>query len=214
MMDLTSLDSTTMEYLDDIVNLDSESTLWSLGNHDYDDIELVSKYTKRENYYSYYQDGITFLVLDTQLDSSKVIGPQLAFVQSVLDTITESSHVILVTHHLLWMADDGYLETIADSISNAPINDCWYCIQPNNFYDEIYPRLVDLEDKGIQTICLAGDLGYKVNEFEHTTPDGVQYLASGVIFTKPEQNQILEFTHNVSTRTLDWEYKLVKDLIK
>jgi len=214
MMDLTSVDNFTMDLVDDLYDLGAPTTLWTLGNHDYTNTALVSDYTGRDSYYTYHQDGITYLVLDSQLDTSKIINGQLDLVQSVLDTISESSHLIILTHHLIWLADDGELATMADSISNAPLSDCWYCIQPNNFYTDIYPQLIEIENKGIDVICIGGDIGNRANEYQHLTLDGIQYLASGIFYPKKEENQILRFEHEVTSGLLTWEFLLVKDLIK
>lgn len=213
LMELTSEEIAVMEYVDDVFDIQNPNTLWTLGNHDYSDLGLISEFTGRNNFYSYHKDGITYMILDSQMDNSKILDEQLEFVDEILDTIAESSHLIILTHHLIWLDDKGHLSTIADSISNAPLSDCWYCINPNNFYEDIYPDLIRLEEKGIEVICIGGDIGFFVNSFEYLTEEGIDFLGSGISYSKQEKNKVLEFVHDLSSRTLIWEYKKVKDLI-
>lgn len=45
LMQNTSADDTTMNYVENIFHVSHENTLWALGNHDYIDPELISSYT-------------------------------------------------------------------------------------------------------------------------------------------------------------------------
>jgi len=211
MMNISSESEETLDYLNDLFEIAEPSTMWSLGNHDRTDVGLIENYTGRNNFYSYTDKGITYLVLDTQQDTSRIVGDQLQLVKSVLDTIAHSSHLVILTHHLVWMDDGGPLAEIADSISNAPLSDCWYCINPNNFYADIYPRLVEVQSKGVQVLCIAGDIGNHVNSFEEQTADGVYFLASGIFYDRPT-NKGLVMQHNVTQQTLTWEFVPVADL--
>jgi hypothetical protein len=207
----TSLDEETMNYVDDFFDLDNPNTLWSLGNHDYDDLERVKEFTNRPPYYAYHSDGITFMILDTQDSLSNIVSDQKIFFNSVIDTLDSSSHLIILHHKLFWMYGNGMLEDQISTTSNGILNDCFHCINPNNFYDDLYPRLVEVQQNGIKVICLAGDIGIKVNEFEYRTWDGITFLASGVSWKKSE-NKALVFYHNVTNRILDWRWEWVTDL--
>lgn len=202
---LSSEDDTTMNYLDSIFDLSNPKTLWSLGHHDYSDLERVSQYTKRNNYYSSWFDGITFIVLDTRVDTSCIIGKQLEFFNSIIDTLSNSSHLIVMTHKLIWMYNNEDLEPLIDSVSNARFAHCDYCLSENNFYKDIYPKLVEVQKQGIDVICIAGDIGFKVSEFEYKTPDGIMFLASGFDYRKKE-NKVLIFEHNVKEKELNWSF--------
>lgn len=202
---LTSHDDKTMERTDNIYNLGSESTLWALGNHDYSDVERIEKFTKRPPYYAYYKDRITYLVLDTQENLSKIEGAQKELVLRVLDTIQSSTHLLVLHHKLIWMYDNSELQPQISSVSNARLADCDYCINPNNFNSEIYPELVKVRQKGIQVICIGGDIGFRANQFEHKTPEGIFFLASG-IETGEANNKALVFEHNLTTETITWDF--------
>ncbi|MGE5810618.1 MAG: hypothetical protein ACM339_03895, partial [Ignavibacteria bacterium] len=84
----TGKDSGTLAYCDNLFDLDSQNTLWCFGNHDVQSGHraLIKKFTGRESYYSYSRDGITFIVLDTELDANSfsstfIKGSQLQMVK-------------------------------------------------------------------------------------------------------------------------------------
>jgi hypothetical protein len=203
----TSQNANTLDRVDSIFYLSDTNTLWSFGNHDVMDVPAALNRTGRNSHYAYYKNGITFIVLDTQQDFCDIIGTQKALVEQVADTIQTSSHLILLHHKLIWMNDDGYLQSEIDSVSNGPMGtwNCSFCIQPNNFYSEIYPILQGVMKKDVEVICLAGDLGSKRKYFSHHTEDGIWFLASGALANNPNQGGIL-FTHNSQTEELYWEF--------
>lgn len=211
MAHLTSKDDATMTLLDSIVDLKNSNTLWALGNHDYSDLNRINAFTKREPYYAYHKDGITFLILDTQDSFSAIVGKQKEMLNAVTDTIKESSHLVVLHHKLFWMYANKDLEPQIDSISNGKFGDCFHCINPNNFYTDVYPKLVEVKQRGIEVICIAGDLGFKAKTFDYTTPEGIQFLASGISFLESD-NKALLFTHDITNKNLTWEVKLISDL--
>ena len=208
---LTSFDDETMLHVDSIFDFANPNTLWALGNHDYSDLFRVQEFTDRLPYYAYHKDGITFIVLDTQDSLSNIIGEQKVLFESVVDTLEKSSHLIIIHHKLIWMYGNNDLESQISSISNGDLGDCFHCINPNNFYTEIYPQLAAVKNKGIEVICIAGDIGFKTNEFEYTTSEGIYFLASGIKAGESD-NKALLFEHDVTNRHLTWEYKLIIDL--
>lgn len=104
------------------------------------------------------------------------------------------------------MRGNNIFEPIADSVSNGQLGDCFYCINSNNFYDDIYPLLIDVKNRGIEVLYIGGDIGKKVSEFEYLTDDGIYFLASGISSDKTN-NKVLLFNYNSRTRTLEWEYQ-------
>ena len=208
----SSLDDMTMEHLDSILDLGNDHTLWALGNHDYADLDRIQAFTHRPPYYAYYSDKITFLVLDTQDSLSNIVGQQRELFDSVTDTLQATTHLVLLHHKLIWMYGNEHLQPYINTIPNGGLGDCFYCINPNNFYSELYPVLLEAEAKGIEVICIAGDIGFHSNEFEYTTPEGVQFLASG-INAGHINNQALVFKHDVVNDTLFWEFTSMSDLL-
>ena len=204
--EFTSQSTLTMDALDNIFHFSSPSTLWSLGNHDYTNPALVSTYTNRPTYYTLHSDGITFLVLDTQISDCSFLGPQLTLIENVTDTLSASSHLIVLHHKLIWMPDHPDLQTQIPDVSNGDIGTCEWCLFSNNFYSDIYPRLVNVKNKGIEVLCIGGDIGLKTNEFEFLTDDGIHFLASG-LNSQSTGDKTLVFEHVVENRTLLWKYQ-------
>ena len=207
----TSKDDETMSHVDSIFYLSDQNTLWALGNHDYSDLDRLKKYTKRDAFYNYHKNGITFIVLDTQDSLSNIIGDQKAFFKNTIDTIEASSHVIILHHKLIWMNDSSELQSQIPTVSNGHFGDCFYCINPNNFYTEIYPGLVQLKQKGIEVLCIGGDIGKSTDKFEHLTKEGIYFLASGIA-TDSTNNKALIFKHDIDNQQLEWEYQFLSEL--
>jgi len=212
--DLTLNTSGKNKYLKQInmvFDVKSKSTLWSLGNHDYTDLRKLNRFIKRPSFYSVNRNRITFIILDTQDSLSNIVGEQLELFKSVIDTIENSTHLILLHHKLIWMDDHDTLRSKISKISNGYYGECFHCLNENNFYSEIYPRLVLVKQKGIKVLCIAGDIGHKAQEFEIETTDGIYFLASGMSESIKE-NRAIVFSHNIATQELRWEYRLIKTL--
>jgi 3',5'-cyclic AMP phosphodiesterase CpdA len=201
----TSADDETMQHVDSIFNLGNITTLWSLGNHDYSDLNRIHNYTHRPAYYVFNRNKITFIVLDTQDSTFNILANQKAMFDNVIDTIENSSHLIVLHHVLLWMYGNPDLEPLIDSISNIEWGDCSYCFKENNFYADIYSRLLEVKHKGINVICIGGDIGLKINKFEYTTADDIHFLSSGVR-SDSIGSQVLIFNHNIKTQELTWKF--------
>ncbi len=193
-------------YLDAIFDLKSESTLWALGNHDNANLDYVAKATGRRHFYTTHQDGITFIVLYTQEKEDwicTITGDQLKLIQNVTDTIKESSHLVLMTHKLIWIKDHPEMKQ-HQGIKYYDWS-CNYAITRNGWHTDIAPLLQKVEERGVEVISLAGDIGNNVSEFEVHSSDGIDYLASG---TNPEKEGVkfLHFVHDLKTRDLSWKF--------
>lgn len=200
-------------YIDSIFGVSKPTTLWSYGNHDdFSNLQLLQKTTNKKPYYAYYQYGITFLVLHTQDTEPLFSGAQLSLINHVLDTIQKSSHLVLLHHKLLWLRDSPDHEFPKSRIANGYIDKtCYSCVNPNNFYTAIYPKLVDIKQRGVEVICLAGDIGRYVQEFEYQTKDGIDFLASGIEYNT-SGNKVLMFKHSPKKRSLSWEFISIESL--
>ena len=208
---LSSYNDSVLMCLDSIFDVSSATTLWALGNHDYTNVDLLKSYTKKETFYTYYQDNTTFVVMDTQKDSSQIINEQLKLFNQVMDTISESENLIFLSHKLIWMRNHPSLDNEIDSVSNGGIGECSYCVQNNNFYQEIYPKLVEFSNQGKQVYCIAGDVGFKVSKFEYVTKEGIQFLGTG-IKANSIGNYFLEIKNNMQSHQLSFSFKPITDL--
>lgn len=202
----TSGSTECMENVNSHFDLSSINTLWTMGNHDIIDMDLIESYTGRPPFYATYNNGLCFIVFNTMDSSEFISGDQLALFNSLMDTLDVSSHLIILTHHLVWMLGNSDLEGLISETSNAPYGSCSYCLKENNFYETIYPRLIEAKQNGIEVLCLAGDLGVKAKEFEFLTAEGIYFLASG-IYEGDSINKALILDHFPNRRKLFWYYK-------
>ena len=102
------------------------------------------------------------------------------------------------------------LEPIINDIANGNFGNCLYCTNPNNFYQDVYPLLVDAKDKGVAVICLAGDIGVKIDQFEYLTSDGIYFLASGIDDLRTD-NKLLIFEGNEEENyLLRWRFEALE----
>ncbi|MCB0704018.1 MAG: hypothetical protein KDC34_01855 [Saprospiraceae bacterium] len=198
--------SQTLFFLDSLFDLANTNTLWAIGNHDDDDTELLGEVTERPTFYTYTRNGIVFLVLDTQLDQCRIEGKQLEMFHSVTDTIRESTHLVILHHKLIWLPEHPDLESKISKLSNADICEAPYCLFKNNFYQDLYPVLEKLSKKGVEVICLAGDIGVRAKTFEWDFNPNFHLLATG--WSKiSEDDQFLIFEHNLDTDELVWHFE-------
>ncbi len=184
-----------------------------MGNHDYFNPNLIENTTGRPTYYTYHHKGITFIVLNTQAEVSQITAPQLELLNAVIDTLAQSSHLVVLTHQLVWMYGNPELESQIDAVSNGPAGSCDFCIQPNNFYADVYPLLVQAKNREIEVICIAGDIGSKVSSFEYITQEGIHLLASG-IKANTSGNKVLLFAHQPEIGSLTWRFIPIETLVE
>lgn len=180
----TSKEFETLVRLDSIFDFKSQSVLWAMGNHDNTNIEHVKKITQKEVDYVVFENGIVFIVLDTHGEEDtdlNVTEEQISLVKSVTDTISSASHLIIMTHNLNWV--NGHPEMREHCGKGVNDHYGWstnFAVDYNNWHYEITPLLQRTQRKGVQVICLAGDIGNNVKSFEEHSADRIIYLASGI----------------------------------
>ena len=217
----TSREEKVRMIYDSIFNFSSERTLWSLGNHDYDNLNRVEKYTKRPPFYAFAKWPFQFLVLDTQDSLSHIVGDQLNMIKAVTDTMASrpplsardrfAKYLIVLHHKLIWLPDHPDWKNRINEVANGNPGNCFHCSNSNNFYVDVYPLLVEVQQKGIQVICIAGDLGFYSKTFEYKTEEGIYFLGSG-FDVNDEDNQVLVLTFDESGNKIDWKFVLYSDL--
>ncbi|MEM7039642.1 MAG: metallophosphoesterase, partial [Bacteroidota bacterium] len=143
----TSANRANMQYLDSIVDLDSSRTIFTLGNHDIDSMELVQEFTKRPPFYTQSDDGITWLNLNTNDSICNMQHAQLRMIRRVCDTLKSGTHLIVLTHHLTWAIGQPDIESKLRTIINGTMEDYGPCMRGNNFYEEVYPRLLEVKKR-------------------------------------------------------------------
>lgn len=203
----TSQDDATMDYVDALFDIGSPQTLMALGNHEYASLPRISAYTHRPAYYTHHENGITFVVLDTQDSLSNIVGDQKLMLDRVLDTLQNSTHLVLLHHKLIWMPDNPNLEPLIPEVSNIGIANDFNSLNRNNFYPDFFSRLAEIQLRGIPVLCIGGDMGNHAKSFAYRTSEGVHFLGSGISNQAPEEeNKVIVFTHDLNRKTLTWEF--------
>ncbi len=205
----SSREDSTMQYLDGIFDLSSPHTLLAQGNHDVDNISRLAAYTQKASFYTHHQNDITFVVLDTQLDTCSIRDAQLEMLQNIADTLTESDQLVIIHHKLLWMPDHPELRPQIGQVSNAGFCPYEFCLFENNFWQDVHPLLSQVQARGKQVILIGGDLGFQAKYFEYITPEGIYLLGSG-LNQGDADNEVLIFTKDSETKALSWERVLLE----
>jgi hypothetical protein len=195
----------TVEYLDSILDLGSPDVHWAIGNHDNTNLDYVEKVTKRSTNYTFHRNGITFVVLNSHTGAEdwmiNVSEEQREMVQNISDTIQNSTHLVVLTHKLIWIL--GHPEMKKHQGKNMLSWTCNYGIANNNWNEVMLPILQRTQRKGVQVICVAGDLGNNAKEFEEFASDGIVYLASGI---NPVDDDVKFLLFNHTPPELNWEF--------
>lgn len=201
----TTTDTATFLRADSIFDFRSNKSFWAIGNHDYDHPDMVRNYLGHELFFSRYHNGITFLVLDTQDSACSMVNDQLNLIQNVTDTLQTSTCLMVLCHKLIFMPGDPLLEPMIDSICNGDFGTCSWCTSPNNYYQDVYPKLVQVRQRGIKVLVVAGDVGNKVKHFEYRSPEGIQYIASGMN-SAASNNEVLRMEYSSSDGVPTWNF--------
>ncbi len=209
----TSLSRTSMDYCDKLFSLKSPNTLWSFGNHDLNSRSLVQEYTGRPSFYTYYRGGITFLVLDTELNangfiSTTISGAQMNLLRTVSDSISKSGYLVVLHSRLMWMIGNDDFKTRIDSVAESTRQ-----MVSTNFYTAVFPLLQKVKAKGIPVICLGGDKS-KI-DINYSPEDSIRFFASTMApeFTD-KQNQVMVFSYSKPDRMMGWRYVSLADIEK
>lgn len=231
----SSAQRSTMAYLDSIFDLGNPAFHWAVGNHDLEDGDpaLISEYTGRPLSYTAHEDGLTMLVLNTVLDSiyegdgEKICAEkerQWELIRSVTDTIQNSSHLVVLMHHVIWRDIFDPAWRYANLIMRTYDLRCSAGDSSGHWKNTIWPALKKVQQRGVQVFCIAGDVGQgdfsQRLKWGRSKVAGIQLLASGINNSRyivnrdlwqqkvdeGRQDKILVLTHNPKERSLRWEF--------
>lgn len=203
----------TVAYLDAVFSLSAPSTLAALGNHDTSHENYFTDVTGRPRYYALETNAMTFVVLDTTDDGQDILGGELQMLEDTVDALSNSTHLVLIHHHILWVADYPPLAHLQGSplIGASSGN-----LSGLNFFDEVYPLLQQARSNGVEVLCLAGDrTGTDTEEFfiDHTTVDGVRFIAAGLKEElSPDLRTVVVLEHDLEAGTLGCTFEHLSDL--
>ena len=228
----------TIEYVDSFFQVGKPTVHWAMGNHDVldqnADFSGIEAKTHRKTYNSTHFDGITMLVLNTtefgfseyyhKPHECETLDGQWNLIKNITDTIQESSHLVILHHHAL------LTNKIAnDSVNVQKIFNLYTpkrnigCEVRGTFEELVYPKLKAVQDRGVQVILIGGDTGQQVKEFEFETEDGIIFLGSGLNnsagtegmpdYFNQSPDKVLIFKHRPKNRTLEWEFRVLEEMI-
>lgn len=223
----TTREYSTILYLNRIFNLASDFTHWTLGNHDIrnGNHEWITTATGKDFYYAQSFQSFTLFNLNTSLINMNrfdLINNQYELLKNVCDTIRRSKYLIVIMHHVVWQNVSDEFDT--DEFANSSYSQWFAHFQPEQTFEEaMYPLLVGVEKKGIDVICISGDVGQKDQKyFEFETKEGVVFLASGInnsTESDPEKraklpkDKVLILTHNIKTGEISWNFYNLDDIL-
>ena len=209
------LNYSTVRYIDSVFDLGNPEMHWTMGNHDAREgnWEWYEEFTNRPTYYAYNSNHVTRIIFNTNLvpTNCEMIDDQYQIITNVCDTISESEYLILIMHHGLWRDIPGLPQPI-----NYANSDLVYwsanCDSVNTPFSRfIYPKLLAVESRGIEVICLMGDLSGNKKTFNMISDDGIQFLGTGLQENQPD-DKVLIFTLDKQTRELSWEFQNLDSL--
>ena len=186
------LNYSTVQYIDSLFDLGNPDTHWSLGNHDArnGNWEWYEEFTGQKTYYASSNYGITRIVMNSNIvpTNCEMLDDQYDIISEVCDTISKSTHLILLMHHGLWrdipglpnpgtyaQSDLVYWNANCDSVNTQ-------------FADVIYPKLLEVKQRGIDVSCILGDMGSTYKKFDMFSIDSVRFMGCGLYHNEPEDN--------------------------
>ena len=230
----TTKERATLEYLDDLFDLDSEDTHWAVGNHDVrnGNIDWIREFTGRDLYYTHTKDGLTIVVLDTNMGLIEGRGAscedriaQTQFFENLLDTIQFSSHLVILGHWAIWGGVKPEMHCYSFANACAPYFE-FLCDDPaSKFPNLMYEKMVAVEQKGVEVLFVTGDGGIYSKQYHFQTEEGIDFLISGLYSTLDRDNpptnvqvnlnpdSVLIFNHLVEEQRLDWKFVNLDELV-
>jgi len=221
-----SLHHSTLQYIDSIFDLSQPTTHWALGNHDARNLnwEWIMALTGRETFYAQYNNGITVIVMNSNLVPAdcESLDKQYRIIESVCDTIEHSSHLVVLVHHGMWNNVPGLPppSTYAQSSLKYWNANCYFR-ENNSFVGAVYPLFVEVKNRGIDVICVLGDMGSNGKKFEMQSDDSIQFLGCGLYntiyqdsleFANAPKDQVLIFEHIPSENTLNFNFHSIDSI--
>jgi hypothetical protein len=203
------LNYSTVQYIDSLFNLGNPETHWSLGNHDArdDNWDWYTEFTGRKTYYAYSSHGITRIVMNTNLlpVNCEMLNDEYNMICNVCDTISQSNYLVLIMHHGIWRGVPGLPPpgTYAQSDLRYWNANCDSVETP--FVKTIYPKLLDVKNRGIEVVCIIGDMGAGAKKFLMDSDDGIHFMGCGLYHNQPDNNVLL-FTYLKESRKLSWQF--------
>jgi len=143
------------------------------------------------------------------------VNAQFDMLQNVCDTIQESSHLIILSHHQIWQKVAEI--KASNCLANMNFNFLKLHVAPNkDFATDVYPILQQVRRRGVEVINIAGDFGQYQTEYEAMKSDGIFFLGSGITSnigwnkhfpTNGQTDKILVLHHDMVAKEISWTFE-------
>jgi len=207
-----------LEYIDSLFNLKHPNSHWAMGNHDARNGNWIwlEELTGEKTYNTSHYKGISYIVLNTTLTpyDCEQLDEQYQMILNVCDTIQKSSHLIMLMHHGIWQNIPGLPPSPYSYAQSNLIYFKFNCFSDESSFSKvIYPNLVKVKNRGIDVICILGDMGSRKIDF--ISDDGIHFLGTGLhksYYKDMEERKnaapdyVLIFKHIPAKEGLSWEY--------
>jgi hypothetical protein len=152
--------------------------------------------------------------MNTNLVPTKceMIVDQYDIISSVCDTIQQSSYLILLMHHNLWRDIPNLPNPFTYSQSDLRYWNANCDSANTNFVTIIYPKLLEVYQRGIDVICVLGDMGSGPKKFQMDSEDGIHFLGCGLDQNNPD-DLILIFNYDSVTKQLEYDFHNLDSLL-
>ncbi len=142
------------------------------GNHDMSNRQLFEQ-RYGPTYYSFLFEKDAFIVLDPNIDNWNISGSQLIFLDSVVNSLSDTiKNVFIFQHQLLWVEKDNVFKNIRLNSTSGRAEEI-------NFWTEVIPLVQDMPQK---VVFFAGDLGAGSwsDDFMYYEIGKVTFIATGM----------------------------------
>ncbi len=231
----TTANKATLDYLHELFDLKNPQTKWAIGNHDFRNghFDYIIERTERDLFYTHTEDDICYIVMNSFtehaafVDSCDEKQKQVELFSLVLDTISQSAHLVILMHNLLWANVDPLLTDEANASINAPGS--WMdmlCDDHSKFQDIYYEPIKKVQERGVQVTIISGDGGQYDKAYQSELPNGIRFFISGINNSFDHSNtdllqrfntdpdSILIFKQDRTNRTLKGEFVQLNDYLQ
>ncbi len=212
----TMLSYGSVQYIDSLFDLNNPETHWAMGNHDArnGNWEWYEEFTGRKTYYAYSSNNITRIVLNTNIlpVNCEMLDDEFKIISDVCDTIQQSKYLILLMHHGLWHNIPDLPNPVTYAFSDLQYWNANCDSANTSFVEVVYPKLVEVKNKGIDVFCVMGDMGSNPKTFAQMSVDSIQFLGCGLDQGDPA-DQVIVFQYDVATQKMTWDFHYIDSLL-
>ncbi len=223
----TTQESATLDYLNCLFDLSHPRTHWAVGNHDVrnGNHHFITNATQRPFSYTSLHGDLAVMVLNTNLYDPECteLDAQNNMIQNVCDTLEVASHLVVLSHHIIWGDADAGIQSI-NMWDRANANKPFWkseCAPNTKFHQSLYPLFTAVQERGIQVVFIAGDYGQREKKFQYLSEKGIWFIASGIDDSYVEHNgiplppdHILELQYDTFDANLSWKFADLDSLVK